>query len=54
MTTLNWNFNLTLTLAGFKILNDANSVIQNWLVSKLFTNNFHHPNFAEGRKLQFS
>ena len=53
MTTLKCNFNLTLTLSGFKVLNDANSIIQNWLVSKLFTNNFHHLNFADEHELQF-
>ena len=39
--------NLTPTLSGFKILNDAKLIIQNRLLSKLFQNIFHQTNFIE-------
>ena len=45
---------LTPTLTGFEILNDLISIFLNWLVSRLFENIFHHLNFAEDRKWQFS
>ena len=34
-------------LLEFESLNDATLKIEKWLVSKLFANIFHHPNFSD-------
>ena len=45
---------LTPTLSGFEIFNDATLIIQNWLLSRIFVNILHHPNFIEDYKGPFS
>ena len=45
--------NLTLMLSAFENLNDI-TLIQNWLISRLFANIFHHLIFAEELKCQVS
>ena len=38
---------LTRRLSGYEILNNATSIFQKWLVSRIFGNIFHYLNFPE-------
>ena len=49
----NNDFSLTLTLSGIDILNNANAIIQNWLISMPFENIFDYLYFLANIKENF-